>query len=74
MYIHGRVRVRVPPERESKTVGNKYSSTLCYSQRHIQRQAAQNDWLPKLFKLMGDGNKLIEIVYGEEANILYSAD
>jgi hypothetical protein len=35
------------------------------------RQATQHGWLPSL---LGDGDKEIEIVFGEEKNILYWAD
>ncbi len=36
-----------------------------------QRQATQHGYLPGL---LGDGDKRIEILYGEEKNILYWAD
>ncbi len=37
---------------------------------HTKRQATKHDCLPSL---LGDGDKVIEIVYGEEKNILYLA-
>jgi hypothetical protein len=38
---------------------------------HTKRQATQHGCLPGL---LGDGDNKIEIVYGEEKNILYLAD
>jgi hypothetical protein len=38
---------------------------------HTKRQANQHGCLPRL---LGDGDKGIEIVYGEEKNVLYWAD
>jgi hypothetical protein len=38
---------------------------------HTKRQATRNGCLPSL---LGDGDKEIEKVYGEEKNILYWAD
>jgi hypothetical protein len=38
---------------------------------HTKRQETQLGWLPSL---PGDGDKNIEIVYGEGKNILFSAD
>jgi hypothetical protein len=41
------------------------------TETHAKVQATQHGRLPGL---LGDGYKVIEIVYGEEKNIFYSAD
>jgi hypothetical protein len=40
-------------------------------ERQRQRQPTQHDYLPSL---LGNGDEGIEIVYGEDKNILYLAD
>ncbi len=41
------------------------------AETHSKRQATQHGCLPSV---LGDGDKGIEIVYGEGKNILYGAD
>ncbi len=45
--------------------------TPCNPETHTKRQATQDNCPPSL---LGDGDKWIEIVYGEEKHILYWAD
>jgi hypothetical protein len=44
---------------------------LVQPERHVKRQVTQHGSLPSL---LGYGDKGIEIVYGEEKNILYWAE
>ncbi len=65
---------RSPPEERCRVQlnNNNTSYTPCADQRQCnKRQANLHDCLPSL---PGDGDKWIEIVYGEEKNILYWAD
>jgi hypothetical protein len=48
--------------------GKPYFSRGLGSETHNNRQVAQHGCLPSL---LGDGDKGIEMVYGEEKNILY---
>ncbi len=58
--------------KSENTVG--VDETKSITETHIKRQAARHDCLPTVHSLLGDGDKLIEIVYGEEKYILYCAD
>jgi hypothetical protein len=55
---------------ELKQGVGKYGNGKSYNipQTHIKRQATLQDCLPSL---VGDGDKWIEIVHGEEKNIFY---
>ncbi len=51
---------------------NGYSSgEVVRPETHIKRQATRQDCLPSL---LGNGDKWIDIVYGEEKNLLYWSD